>query len=45
MYDSALTRAVPERLGEGLLGLLNHPIKGILMLGGLVLVTVWLTRK
>jgi hypothetical protein len=45
MYDTILTTAILERLGEMLRDLVNHPGKGLLVAGGLVLVLWWLTRK
>ncbi len=45
MYDTAITMTIVERLSEVLQDLLNHPTKGLLVLGGIVLIVVWLTRK
>ncbi len=45
MYDTAITMTIMDRLGEVLQDLLNHPTKGLLVLGGIVLIAVWLTRR
>ncbi len=45
MYDTAITMTIMDRLGGVLQDLLNHPTTGLLVLGGIVLIAVWLTRR
>lgn len=45
MYDAVIRSAVLDRLGEFLSDLIKHPGKGLLVVGGMLLVIWWLTRK
>jgi len=45
MYDTQITVAVLERLGEVIRDFMNHPGKGLLVVAGLILVVWWITRK
>jgi hypothetical protein len=45
MYDTAITRIILDRFGEVLRDFMNHPTKGVLVLGGILLFIFWVTRK
>jgi hypothetical protein len=45
MYDTQITVAILERLGEVIRDLTKHPGMGLLLVVGLGLVIWWVTRK
>ncbi len=45
MYDMWLRGAVMDRVVGFVNDLVMHPQQGLLVLGGIVVVVIWLTRK